>query len=521
MVTIFIEGPLVNRELTLTLQGSDTISEVKAMVSSAIGVDAADFDLLFEGETAQEGQVAQWGVGEGDTVSVRAGRRSEARATLKDMRLSCGVYYDVVRRVMMETDIARSDAEKAGILQLMVDCEDASFDSDAAMVAAAEQGLLMCVQTLTPVYNFAGEASRNNSPTPLYAAATGRHYPIVKHLLEHGARPNVLCASSGFTATTALHAAAAGGNSEMVNLLLHHNADVNMNDSSSRSPVATAYWYGHRHIVSTLLQAGASPDHDLLHTAVDAEDIEFAEFIIKEHSASCSSKNRMGWTPLHVAAASGHLDMFNMLVSHGSNHLVSDTSGRTPLYVAAASGNVDVMKRACELGADPNAVNRYGVTPLYDAVAGGRLPVVEALLGLGVSPNACCAVESTPLHVAADRGHVELIPLLISHGADPNMEVRGATPLRVAVERGNLSAVVSLIEAGAEVNRSTPLSSAVYKKNKDIVRYLLEHGADPNAADGESMMFIALSRGCLEIAQLLKEYGARPVENKRVVDDAD
>lgn len=93
----------------------------------------------------------------------------------------------------------------------------------------------------------------------------------------------------------------------------------------------------------------------------------------------------------------------------------------------------------------------------------------------------------TPLDVAARTGDPARIRTLAASGADLNAVDRGGTrwtPLLHAIHKGQRGSVSALIQAGADVNRTSPsglspLEMAAGNGQADIVRRLLAAGADP------------------------------------------
>ncbi|MCD4699053.1 MAG: ankyrin repeat domain-containing protein, partial [Phycisphaerae bacterium] len=85
-------------------------------------------------------------------------------------------------------------------------------------------------------------------------------------------------------------------------------------------------------------------------------------------------------TPLHEAAAGGHGQTVEVLISSGSDPNARDAQGRTPLHLAARFGHEDVAGRLLRHGADINAADNQGRTPLHEAAAGGHPRLVKFLL---------------------------------------------------------------------------------------------------------------------------------------------
>jgi serine/threonine-protein phosphatase 6 regulatory ankyrin repeat subunit B len=50
--------------------------------------------------------------------------------------------------------------------------------------------------------------------------------------------------------------------------------------------------------------------------------------------------NNCGWTPLHLAAESGHVELICELLRNGASMDVGDNNGKRPLHMAAKGGHV-------------------------------------------------------------------------------------------------------------------------------------------------------------------------------------
>lgn len=82
----------------------------------------------------------------------------------------------------------------------------------------------------------------------------------------------------------------------------------------------------------------------------------------------CSDANNN--TPLSEAAAGGHADTINLLVTKGAQLNTKGQYGRTPLYRAAFGGHTDAVKALLEHGGDPRLYADDGALPEH--VASGK-----------------------------------------------------------------------------------------------------------------------------------------------------
>ena len=106
-----------------------------------------------------------------------------------------------------------------------------------------------------------------------------------------------------------------------------------------------------------------------------------------------------GQSPLHTAAASGHVDVVSLLVAHGGSGLCSwrDNQDASALHWAALEGHRAVVE-ALSSAADLDAVCMGSApgTPLTWAVRGQHLGVVKALLQLRADLGTAEAPKSEP-----------------------------------------------------------------------------------------------------------------------------
>ncbi|KAG5355734.1 Ankyrin repeat-containing protein [Yarrowia sp. B02] len=93
-------------------------------------------------------------------------------------------------------------------------------------------------------------------------------------------------------------------------------------------------------------------------------------------------------TPLHYAAANGHIDVVKYLLglvgedSEAQAAFISaqNDSGNTALHWAALNGNLDIVKLLCEAKADPFIKNESGQDVLYSAENFDKEEVIDYLL---------------------------------------------------------------------------------------------------------------------------------------------
>ncbi len=139
---------------------------------------------------------------------------------------------------------------------------------------------------------------------------------------------------------------------------------------------------------------------------------------IERDATLLESHNGDGWTPLHLAAFFGHLDLTDALLDLGANVNSRSTNGlkNMPLHAASAGGHAEVVALLLKRGADVNAVQGGGWTALHSAALAGNRAMAEALLANGADSSIRAENNQTPLDLALSKAHEEVAALLESVG---------------------------------------------------------------------------------------------------------
>jgi len=298
------------------------------------------------------------------------------------------------------------------------------------------------------------------------------------------------CDSAGLTP---LHAAAGGGNAEIVRLLLQRKAspDAPGGPLFDGPPACLAARRGHVESLQHLVAARARLD-------------------------GSGSADR--WTPLHHAAAQGHVKCVSVLLAgHPTTAKVNergglrntiathqdllanraDAHGRLPLHVAAARAQADCVEVLIRQGHTLlDEVDADGDGALHMAARAsterGAVAVCD-LIGLARADiNLRAAEGETALHVAAEKGRARLCTVLLGHRADACVveAAAGRTALHCAAHAQSHEACSALLAGRADphlldATHSTPLMRARSEECKAVLgvvmrgnerhRYALTH----------------------------------------------
>ncbi|CAF1132972.1 unnamed protein product [Adineta ricciae] len=434
-------------------------------------------------------------------------------------------------------------------------------------------------------------SAENNGLNALHLASKEGHVNIVQELLSRGANVNAATKKGN----TALHIASLAGQEEVVKLLVKYNGNINCQSQNGFSPLYMAAQENHLEVVKFLLANGANQSlatedgftplavslqqgHDkvvaillendskgskvrlpALHIAAKKNDTKAAALLLQGDSqpdlnykeggfVNCTTKS--GFTPLHIAAHYGNLEVAQLLIARGADVNYAASQNITPLHVASKWGKENLVKLLLEKGAQIDAKTKDGLTPLHCAARSGHDQVVDLLLESGApfgakTKNGLSALHMaaqgdhvdaarillyykstlvddvssdylSALHVASHCGNYNVAKLLCERRADVNAKaLNGFSCLHIACKKNRLKLVELLISNDADIEGKTEsgltsLHVAAFVGSHDIVVYLLQHEANIDAVTirGETPLHLATRNNQVDIVQTLLRFGA-------------
>ncbi|KAF3436364.1 hypothetical protein FNV43_RR23456 [Rhamnella rubrinervis] len=297
---------------------------------------------------------------------------------------------------------------------------------------------------------------------------------------------------SGSQLTALLKPAIDSGNAYLISTLIDAGADVNDRDSDAGSMLSLAVRAGNVEIMKILIASGCEIDNTadkILHDAASVNRVDLIEILCKSfEDIDVNSVNSDGRTPIHIAAALGHVEVLSFCVSVGGNADLFDFNGWTPLHFAAAEGHFEAVKRLLDCSNSKYVVNREGKTAFALAADNGHSHLLSLLrlddllqraarlddvhdlkscLAEGAFVNGRDQNGWTPLHRAAFKGGIDCVKVLLNHGAHVDIvDDAGYTPLHCAVEAGHVQVALLLISHGANANA---------KSRKGVVPFNFDH----------------------------------------------
>jgi ankyrin repeat protein len=176
-------------------------------------------------------------------------------------------------------------------------------------------------------------------------------------------------------------------------------------DENGNSPLLIAAYYGRTAMVRAILDHGVRPNVFEACTAGLAGDVVR---LLKENPRLVHERSHDGWTPLHLAAFFGRLEIVKMLLESGAPMLAisSNNESNLPINAAAAGRRNDVVRLLVERGCPPDArASDQGYTALHLAANNGNVELVEFLLRSGADRNLRTGAGETAHDLAIKQGH--------------------------------------------------------------------------------------------------------------------
>ena len=207
-----------------------------------------------------------------------------------------------------------------------------------------------------------------------------------------------------------------------------------------------------------------------LHTAAYSGDLQLFEHIYK-NSMDKNPKDTMGRIPFHTAAGHGRLEIFEFIMERAEDKNPKDGNGWTTLHYAAAEGHLKICEMICENGSNLNSKTNEdfdgGMTPLHHAAIEGYVEICKLLVLKVEDKNPCDKDGFTPLHAAAREGNLEIYKFIAERVDIKNpANVDGETPLSLATENGH-DAICRLFYTYKKRQRNQTLPNTEKKRRKE------------------------------------------------------
>jgi ankyrin repeat protein len=286
-----------------------------------------------------------------------------------------------------------------------------------------------------------------------------------------------------------------------------------------------------------------------LHLAAYNDYVDEVERLVAA-GATIDSENRLGLTPVHMAAFARSsevmsvlvrlgaivtlppvcswsdvfgmkevglcLDILKVLVESGANVSAANAEGNTAMHAASKDGRIEILDYLISVGGNVNACNLAGNTPVFWACMAGHKDAVVTLAERGANVAISNADGIYPIHVATEGNHLDVLDVLVKYGSNVDIpQFDGLSPAHIAAERGFVGSLQRLAKLGADLNYEdcfcdTPAHRAVVCGNSDALRALACLGVDIAATDAkdETLLHRAVKSGQTGIISVLVDLGA-------------
>jgi ankyrin repeat protein len=182
-------------------------------------------------------------------------------------------------------------------------------------------------------------------------------------------------------------------------------------DSQGLGPFIVARYSRQNAIAEYLLARGV--ELDIFAACIAGRRERVAELLAQDR-ALIGAYSHDGWTPLHLAAFFGFLDIAGDLLAAGADVQARSLNSmrNTPLHAAVAGASTGVARALLEHGADVNAAQEGGWTPLHGAAQSGNAELVQLLIDAGAGVSARADNGQTAIDLALTKGHQAVVDIL-------------------------------------------------------------------------------------------------------------
>eukprot|EP01060_Flectonema_neradi_P003615 TRINITY_DN12341_c4_g1_i1.p1 TRINITY_DN12341_c4_g1~~TRINITY_DN12341_c4_g1_i1.p1 ORF type:complete len:572 (+),score=121.50 TRINITY_DN12341_c4_g1_i1:75-1718(+) len=529
----YVSNIPLERTDVVSLTTDVTFDEFLNIVISAAGetdIKQDYFDIVIGGDKVTEKEYPGCLIGVNE-LDVQLSAKGDAMMSIrKEYGGDVVINSDLLKKTIFDNNIELFEL----LLQAGV-----SADFEMLLLEAVSNGREEMVEKLLTRINIIKDTAC------LSCAITKNELTITRMLLSHS--PTLQFARFGPTKDSGLiMAAEIPGLLSMVKVLVDTSFSendiseqiINAKNALNKSALATAVENRNDEVASYLLSVGAKvcdhcmaaeSDLSILTRLLDGGGNPSAavhQCCLQGNSEKLSKLIQRGAsiTPDHlIVAAMNNVQSVEFLLSYFSDHTDNDTfletvdsENRSLLHISLIYGRIDVAE--CLLRNNVDITSRLNVDVFRLAVLRGRLDFARLFFQYGGSTVVDAPSKNgiTALSRAANEGKSEMVDFLVSE-AKADVNIAGGKyiniPLHRAARCGDVRIVNTLIMAGSKVNTEdskgyTALLVAAEGGHHEVVRTLLEHGADPKVKHIDYCLNCVVSKGYLQVARHLIEFGA-------------
>ena len=313
-----------------------------------------------------------------------------------------------------------------------------------------------------------------------------------------------------------------------VEIVLNEGVDINIPGKSNRTPLLWASPLASGEFIKTLIDLGADVNAQRtdtnsapLHLAVYGKNYMAVDILLK-HGADVGLLDSSENLGLHECVTDGLLGVSRLLIDSGCDVNSRNKDGQTPLYLAVKNKHKYIVKYLLENKADVHMKYKENASERIYIVRGkdrGKPAWHYVLVEKGLEPLFLRRIKGGSLDIAGfglvltsgwGKDPPEAVRKNIDEMGDTFPEAQSPTVLHVASKSASLEIVDLLVKHKADVNASdadgfTPLHLAAMYGNIQVVKKLVEMNADLNLkVDGKDAADLARMNEETEIEEYLK-----------------
>ncbi|KAH7084463.1 ankyrin repeat-containing domain protein [Paraphoma chrysanthemicola] len=201
---------------------------------------------------------------------------------------------------------------------------------------------------------------------------------------------------------------------------------------------------------------------------------------------------------LFQAATEGNVAVLQASLDEGVDINASADDGASALHCAARAGQTEVVMHLVQRGADTQHANEKKRIPLHEAILGRNAQTVKALLH--VSPS--FEIDDKAALCIARSDSVEVLNHCVEHLGAAMSGANKYSMLLAAAKHGQKSMMATLLRLTEEFDENSSSGDDRLLAGKN-----LPWARQPDQDYGFSPLHIAVTRGDLEMTQLLVEHG--------------
>ncbi|KAK4295471.1 hypothetical protein Pmani_031988 [Petrolisthes manimaculis] len=416
---------------------------------------------------------------------------------------------------------------------------------------AAMNDYAECAKLLSEAHRFTKCPNQpcSNGYHPIHIAARNASVGVLEALLQYAEKKGCvrrdMITIPDLEGNVPLHLAVHSGEIKAVELCLKNGAVISTQQDDRSTPVHLACSQGSVNIVKLMFTVqpqekvkalltqdaqGMTP----LHCAAMFDHPQLVAHLIKE-GAPVDMVDREHRSPLLLAAAQGGWRSVEVLLSHGADPGIRDTSEKNLLHLVIMSGGSlsDLLQirlnstktwSQSSLCVMMNEQDKLGWSPLHYASRLGQVTSLSSLLSLGASVKTKDYRNENPLHFAAKYGRYNTVRHLVESSCGcyilNEWNDEGKTALHIASEEGHTRVVQLLISKGALLHRDhqgrTPLHLAAaggYTCTITAILAVHTHTLDQTDKDGNTPLHVAVVANKPEVITQLLSLNCKLLEN--------